>query len=30
VVHKARAIHHQLEEAIAAAPKPKPPKRPAG
>jgi hypothetical protein len=30
VVHKARAIHHLLEEAIAAAPKPKPPKRPAG
>lgn len=28
--HKARAIHHQLGEAIAAAPKPKPPKRPAG
>ena len=27
---KARAIHHELGQAIAAAPKPKPPKRPAG
>jgi hypothetical protein len=29
-LHKARSIHHSLGQAIAAAPKPKPPKRPAG
>ena len=29
-VNKARSLHHSLGQAIAAAPKPKPPKRPAG
>jgi hypothetical protein len=29
-VHKARSLHHSLGQTIASAPKPKPPKRPAG